>query len=75
MMIFMVSMVKQGFRGMEQDLESFWLRLKFWLWKGEREDDEMRRYYRRIGTYFTTQRIHQEIRSNELTTQGNPVKR
>ena len=34
---------------MKQDLESFWLRLKIWLWKGERED-ETSRYYRRIGT-------------------------
>ena len=37
MMIFMVSRVKQGFwkgfRGMEQNLESFGLRLKFWLRK------------------------------------------
>ena len=44
-MVFMVSMVKQsiwkGFRSMELDFESFGLRLKFWLWKGEREDDEM----------------------------------
>ena len=35
MMIFMVFRVKQsfwkGFRGMEHDLESFRLRLKFWL--------------------------------------------
>ena len=58
MKVFMVSKVKQGFwkgfRGMEQDLESFGLRLKNWLWKGEREDDEMRRGYRRISTYFTT---------------------
>ena len=43
---------------MELDLESFGLRLKTWLWKGEREDDEMNRGNRRIGTYFTTQGIH-----------------
>ena len=59
MMVFMVSKVKQGFwkgfRGMEQDLESLGLRLEFWLWKGEREDDEMSRGDRMIGTYFTTQ--------------------
>ena len=75
MMIFMVSRVKQSFRSMKQDLESFWLRLKNWLWRGEREDDEMSGGYRRICTYFTTQRIHQKIRSQELTTQGNPPKR
>ena len=78
-MVFMVSMVKQSiwklFRSMELDLESFQLRLKFWLWKGEREDDEMSKGYRRIETYFTTQGIHKEIRSNELATQGNPPKR
>ena len=58
MMVFMVYRVKQGFwksfRGMEQDLESFGLRLKNWLWKCERVD-EMSRSYRRIGTYFTIQ--------------------
>ena len=62
MMVFMVSIVKQGFwkgfRGMEHDLESYGLRLKFWLWKGEKDDDEMSRCYRRICTYFTTQGIH-----------------
>ena len=57
---------------MKLDLESFLLRLKNWLWKGEREDDEMSRGYRRISTYFTTQGIHQDIRSHELATQGNP---
>ena len=25
--------IKEGFSSMEQDLESFWLRLKIWLWK------------------------------------------
>ena len=60
---------------MELDLESFGLRLKIWLWKGEREDDEMTRGNRRIDTYFTTQGIHQEIRSHELTIQENPPKR
>ena len=44
-MVFMVSRVKQNiwksFIIMEHDLESFELRLKIWLWKGEREDDEM----------------------------------
>ena len=78
-MVFMVSRVKQGFwkgfRGMEQYLEIFVLRLKIWLWKGEREDDEISRGYRMIDTYFTTQGIHQEIRSHELPTQGNPPKR
>ena len=78
-MICMVSRVKQsiwkGFRSMELDLESFRLRLKIWLWKGEREDDGMSRGNRRIDTYFTTQRIHNEIRSHELATQGNPLKR
>ena len=57
--VFMVSMVKRsilkGFRIMELDLEIFELRLKIWLWKGEREDDEMSRGNRRIGAYFTTQ--------------------
>ena len=60
---------------MQLDLESFLLRLKNWLWKGEREDDEISRGYRRIGTNFTTQGIHQEIRNNKLATQGNPPKR
>ena len=44
-MVFMASRVKQSisksFIIMEQDLESFGLRLKIWLWKGEREFDEM----------------------------------
>ena len=44
-MVFMVYRVKQNiwksFIIIEQDLESFELRLKIWLWKGEREDDEM----------------------------------
>ena len=79
MMICMVSKVKQsiwkGFKSMEQDFENFGLRLKIWLWKGEREDDEMSKMYRRIGTYFTTQGIHQEIRSHKLVNQGNPSKR
>ena len=61
-MVCMVSRVKQsiwkGFRSMELDFESFRLRLKIWLWKGEREDDWMSRCNRRIGTYFTTQGIH-----------------
>ena len=55
----MVCRVKQSiwksFRSMELDFESFRLRLKFWLWKGEREDDEMNRDNRIKGTYFTTQ--------------------
>ena len=75
----MVSRAKQGFwkgfRGMKQDFESFGLRLKNWLWKGEREDDEISIGYQWIGAYFTTQRIHQEIRSHELATQDNPPKR
>ena len=79
MMVCIVSKVKQsiwnGFRSMEQDLESFGLRLKILLWKGEREDDEISRGYRRINTYFANQGIHQEIRSHELTTQANPPKR
>ena len=45
MVVFNVSRVKQSiwkcFRSMELDLESFELRLKNGLWKGEREDDEM----------------------------------
>ena len=60
---------------MELDLESFLLRLKFWLWKGERENDEMSGDNRRIGTYFTTQGIHQEIRRHELEIQVNPPER
>ena len=59
---------------MELDLESFRLRIKIWLWKSEREDDEISRGNRRLGTYFTTQGIHQEIRSHKLVTQGNPPK-
>ena len=62
MMIFMVYRVKQSIwtrlRSMEQDLESFGLWLKNWLWKCEKEDNEMSRCYRMIGTYFTTQGIH-----------------
>ena len=72
-MVCMVSRVKQsiwkGFRSMELDLESFGLRLKIWLWKGERKDDEVSRDNRRIDTYFITQGIHQEIRNHELSTQ------
>ena len=79
MMVFMISMVKKsiwkGFKSMEQDFESFWLWLKNWIWKCEREDDEMNICYRMIGTYFTTQGIHQEIRNHELSTQGNPPKK
>ena len=79
MMICMVSKVKQsiwkGFRSMEQDLENFGLKLKIWLWKDEREDDEMSKMYGRIGTYFTTQEIHQGIKSHKLASQGNPRKR
>ena len=60
---------------MEPGLESFRLWLKNWIWKVKREDDEMSRGYRRIGTYYTTQVIHLEIRSYELATQGNPPKR
>ena len=60
---------------MELDLESVGLRLKIWSWKGEKEEDEMSRGNGRIDTYFTTQGIHQEIRSHELATQGNPSKR
>ena len=75
----MVCRVKQriwkGFRNMELDLESFGLRLKIWLWEGERKDEEMSRGNRRIDTYFTTQGIHKEIRSHELPTQGNPPKK
>ena len=45
--VFIVSKVKQsickGFIIMEHDLEIFGLRLKFWLWKGEGEDDETSR--------------------------------
>ena len=67
-MVCMVSRVKQniwkGFKSMELDLESFGLRLKLWLWKGEREDNEMSRGNRRICTYCTTQGIHKEIRSH-----------
>ena len=60
---------------MEPNLESFGLRLKIWLWKGEKEENEMSRGNRRICTYFTTQGIHKEIRSHELATQGNQPKR
>ena len=78
-MVCMVSRVKQsiwkGFKSIELDLESFELRLKFWLCKCEREDDEMGRGNRKIGTYFTIQGIHQEIRTHELPTQGNPPKK
>ena len=41
-MVCMVYRVKQSiwkcFRSIELDLESFGLRLKIWLWKGEREE-------------------------------------
>ena len=53
-MVCMVSRVKQSIwkylRNMKLDLESFGLRLKIWLWKGERYDDEMSRGNRRIDT-------------------------
>ena len=53
-MVCMVSRVKQsiwkGFRNMELDLECFGLRLKIWLWEGEREDDEMSKGNLVIGT-------------------------
>ena len=75
----MVSNVKQGFwkgcKDMKQDLKSFGLRWKNWLWKDEKEDDEMSRGYRRIYTYFTIQGIHQEIRSHKFATQRNPPKK
>ena len=78
-MVCMVSRLNQSiwkcFRNMELDLKSFELRLKIWLREGEREDDEMSRGNRRINTYFTTQEIHQKIRSHELATQRNPPKR
>ena len=35
---------------MEPDLESIGLWLENWIWKVKREDDEMSRGYRRIGT-------------------------
>ena len=38
------------------------------------EDEEMSRGCRRICTYFTIQGIHREIRSQEIATQGNPLK-
>ena len=61
---------------MELDLESFGLRLKkIGYGKLKREDDEMSRGYKKISIYFTTQGIHQEIKSYELATQGNPPKR
>ena len=73
MMACMVYRVKQSiwksFISFEQDLESFGLRLKNWLWKGEREDEEMNKGYRRIDAHFATQGILQEIRRHEPTTQ------
>ena len=39
----------KGFGSMEPDVESFVLRLKFWLWKAERLDDEMSKGYIMIG--------------------------
>ena len=51
---------------MKLDLESFGLRLKSLLWKREKEDDDISRGIRRIGAYFTTQGIHQEIGNHEL---------
>ena len=59
MMVFRVSRVKQNiwksFRSMKQELESFWLRLKKWLYKVKKRNDEMSIGYRRIDTYFTPQ--------------------
>ena len=47
MMVCMVFRIKQSiwkdFRSMKLDLESFGLRLKNWLWKDERKDDDMSR--------------------------------
>ena len=34
---------KEGFSSMKQDLESFGLRLKIWLWKVQRKDEMVRR--------------------------------
>ena len=87
MMVFMVSRVKQcfwkDFKGMEQDLESFGLRLKFWLWKGEKDDDEMSKMLQKDRYLLRNSRkpprdkkprTHhlrestQAIRSHELTT-------
>ena len=52
-MVCMVSKAKQSiwkdFKIMELDLESFGLRLKICLWKGEREDTEMSRGNIRIS--------------------------
>ena len=79
MMVCMAYRVKQNiwmsFRSMKQDLTSFGLRLKSWLWKSKREDDEMSRGYRMIYTYCATKRNHKEIRSHKLAAQGNPHKR
>ena len=78
MMVCMIFRVKQSiwksFRSMKLDLEIFGFWLENWFRKLKRKDDEMNRGYRRIGTYFTTQRIHQEIRSHKLASQGNPPK-
>ena len=61
-MVCMVSRVNhsiwKGFRNLELDLEIFGLRLKIWLWKGEREDEEMSKGNKNIDIYFTTQGIH-----------------
>ena len=79
MMIFIVPRVKQSiwkcFRSMEPDLESWGCGWRIGFGKLKKEDVEMSRGYRKIGTYFTTQGIHHEIRIHELATQGNPPKR
>ena len=59
---------------MKPKLESLDCGWRIGFEKLKREDDEMSRYYKMIDTYFTTQEIHQEIRSHELVTQGNPLK-
>ena len=53
---------------MEPKLESLGFGWIIGFVKLKKEDDEMSRGYRRIGTYFITQGIHQEIRSHELAT-------
>ena len=54
---------------MKPELESFGLWLENWILKVKREDDGMSRGYKKIDTYFTTQKIHQEIKSHQITTQ------
>ena len=67
MMVFIVPRMKQSiWKGLEvwnQICKVLGCGWRIGFGKLKREYDEMSRGYRRIGIYFSTQGIHQEIRS------------